>query len=228
MKPMSMSMKPRRAACPEGLVMSDVLIVVLSLVGSVFAVSATAKLAGRPAYRSFRDGLGEARVIPGRLLPSVALLLCAAEAATAGCLISAGMLVAAGTPGAFPLAGAGLGAAAVLSAVLAGGVALVIRRGTRARCSCFGAASSRPLGRVHLVRNLALLAVACAGLAAAATPSGHPAPATLLLAVGGGVAGALVFIRWDDLADLFTPIAPSPPGQAPNHSPAHAPRQEER
>jgi len=147
--------------------------------------------------------------MPGRLLPAVAVLLCAAETATAACLIIAGALAVTGAPGAAALARAALGAAAVLSAVLTGGVAAVIRRGIQARCSCFGAASSRPLGRIHLIRNLGLLTVACAGLVGALLPPGHPTMAGVLLAAGSGAAGALVFIRWEDVTDLFMPI----PGQ---------------
>ena len=49
---------------------SEFSIVVLSLAGCVFAASAAAKLNGRLAYRSLRDGLGETGLIPARLLPA--------------------------------------------------------------------------------------------------------------------------------------------------------------
>jgi len=110
------------------------------------------------------------------------------------------------TASAIVLAEAALAAAAVLTAVLATGVVVVIRRGTRARCPCFGADSGRPLGRLHLLRNLSLLAVVGAGLAAVLLTRGHPALAGMAVAAAAGALAALLFIRWEDLAELFAPI----------------------
>jgi hypothetical protein len=93
--------------------------------------------------------------------------------------------------------------------VLTSGVALIIRRGAQARCACFGARSSRPLGRAHLARNVGLLAVVGVGLIAAPLAHGRPAPAGAMLAAVAGAAAALVVIRWEDIADLFAPVPPS-------------------
>jgi uncharacterized membrane protein YphA (DoxX/SURF4 family) len=41
-----------------------------------------------------------------------------------------------------------------------------IRDGSRPPCSCFGARSTRPLGAIHVLRNLALLAVAVVAVVA--------------------------------------------------------------
>lgn len=186
--------------------MDDFSIAVLSLAGCVFAVSAAGKLRGRRAYRSFRDGLRETGLVPGRLLPTIAAVLCGAEAVIAATLITAGALTATATPGAKLLAESALAAAATLTAVLAAGVAAVVRRGTKARCACFGAGAGRPIGRAHLVRNLILLAVICAGLAAVMLTHGRPALAAAAVAAAAGVLAALVFIRWEDLTELFAPI----------------------
>jgi len=186
--------------------MGDFSIAALSLVGCVLAASAVTKLRSPRAYRAFREGLRETGVAPGRMLPAITAALCGAEAIIAAGLITAGALTAASAPGAIVLAEAALAAAAVLTAVLATGVVVVIRRGTRARCPCFGADSGRPLGRLHLLRNLSLLAVVGAGLAAVLLTRGHPALAGMAVAAAAGALAALLFIRWEDLAELFAPI----------------------
>ncbi len=66
--------------------MDELSIGVLCLAGCVFAASVAAKLRSRPAYRSFRAGLGDTALVPGRLLPAVSAALCAAEAAIAAVL----------------------------------------------------------------------------------------------------------------------------------------------
>jgi hypothetical protein len=184
--------------------MDEFSIVVLSLAGSVFAASAIAKLSSRPAYRSFRGGLAESGLIPVHMLPVTAACLAGTEAVAA-----AGLLAAAAAPGAAWVAEPALAAAVLLTTVLTLGVAVIIRRGTRARCACFGARSRRPLGRAHLARNLSLLVVVCSGLAVAPLAHGRPAPVGAVLAAVAAAVAALLFIRWDDVAELFTPI-PSP------------------
>lgn len=193
--------------------MSEFSIVVLSLVGCVFAASAAAKLNGRLAYRSFRDGLGETGLIPASLLPTAAGLLSLAEAIVAGALLAASGLTAAAVPGAAWPAESALVAAAALTVVLAAGVAVVVRRGTRAHCACFGARSARPIGRLHLARNLCLLTVIGAGLAGIPLSSSDAGAAGAVLAVAAGAVAALLLIRWDDLAELFMPVA-APTAQA--------------
>jgi hypothetical protein len=194
--------------------MGELWILVLSLTGWVFAASAAAKLSSRRAYRAFRDGLAESRLFPARLVPAVAASLAAAEAVLAGGLLAAAGLTTVAAPGAAWLAESALAVAAVLTAGLAVGVALVVRRGTRARCACFGARSARPLGRVHLARNLCLLAVVGAGLAGIPVARGHAGSAGAALAAVAGAVTALMFIYWDDLAGLFRPIT-APPAPVP-------------
>lgn len=189
--------------------MDEFSVVVLSLAGWVFAASAAAKLSSRQAYRSFRGGLAELGLIPGRMLPAAAASLAGTEVTAAVSMLTAVGLLAAAAPGAVRLATVALAVTAALTMVLVIGVVMVIRRGTPARCACFGAGASRPLGRVHLARNLGLLAVLCAGLAMVSMAHDRPSPAgTGLAAVVGGVL-ALLFIRWDDLAEVLTPISTS-------------------
>jgi hypothetical protein len=190
---------------------ADLLIAVLVLTGCVYGTSAAAKLGGRRAYRSYRAGLGEAGLVPARLLPATAAALAAGETAAAAGLAAAAVLTAVAGPGAVTVTAVSLSGAALLTAILAAGVAVVVHRGTRARCACFGAASGgsagRPLGRAHLLRNLGLLAVVAAGLAADAVTAGRPAPAGAVLAALAGAVAAVLLVRLDDLVAVFTPVS---------------------
>ena len=197
--------------------MDDVLIAVLCLCGCVFGTSAAAKLRGRAVYRAFRAGLGETSLVPDLLLPLAAAALVAGEAVAAATLAAAVPAMVVAAPGAAALACCALATAAALTATLAAGVSTVIRRGTRARCACFGAGSDRPLSQVHLTRNLSLFAVIAAGLAVLPLAAGHVTVTSASLAGGGlavatGAAASLLFIRWEDLAALFAPLAQRPDG----------------
>ncbi|OKI81719.1 MauE/DoxX family redox-associated membrane protein [Micromonospora sp. CB01531] len=99
----------------------------------------------------------------------------------------------------------------LLLAVLTTGVVLAVRRGTGARCACFGA-TERPLGRRHVVRNGILLASVAGALVAVALGAAYPlAPAGAAVALAAGAVGALILIRLDDLLDLFLPVSTAPP-----------------
>jgi Methylamine utilisation protein MauE len=191
--------------------LSEFSVATLILAACVFGASAVAKLHSRAAYRSFRAGLRETTLMPAGLLPVTVAALPGAEAVTAAGLTAAAVLVATAGPGANPAAEAALTVACLLTATLAAGVAVVIRRGTQARCACFGAGSTRPLGGAHLLRNLVLLAVLAAGLASSPLGHGHPGPADTIVAAAAGAVAALLFIRWEDLAELFAPIPSLPP-----------------
>jgi hypothetical protein len=138
------------------------------------------------------------------LAPAAAVLV-GAEALIAAGLSAAAVLIAASVPGAISIAEFALAVTALLISLLAVGVAVVIHRGTQATCACFGPGPGRQLGRAHLVRNLSLLAVICAGLAGVPLAHGRPAVAGAVLGAIAGAVAALLFIRWDDLAELFTP-----------------------
>ena len=71
-------------------------------------------------------------------------------------------------------------------------------------CRCFGAGDA-PLGRWHLARNGVLVAVAVTGLVATTVrtaPAAHPAGA--VITVAGALVAALIIMRFDELAELFS------------------------
>ncbi|HSZ48478.1 MAG TPA: MauE/DoxX family redox-associated membrane protein [Streptosporangiaceae bacterium] len=186
--------------------MGELIVGLVSMTAIVFGASAASKLRSGPAFRAFAAGLRETSLLPDRLLPRVATLLAGGEAAIAVLLAAAALVVWAG--GGVALAIAALAAAALLTVMLAAGVAVVMRRGVSARCACFGAASDQPLGRVHLIRNLSLLAVEVIGIALSplALP---PAPAGGAVALFAALIAALLVIRWEDLAALVAPLPPA-------------------
>jgi hypothetical protein len=182
----------------------------LTIAAIVFGTSAAAKLRGRTAYRSYRAGLREAAVVPGRLLPATAAVLAGYEALVAAASAVAAILTAASLPGAVVVSWLALAAAVVLTSVLAAGVGVVVGRGTQASCACFGAASARPLGAAQLVRNLSMLAVIAGGLISDGLAHGRHTPAAAAIGVAAGAVIALILIRLDDLVDLFMPPAATP------------------
>ncbi|MGN9838315.1 MauE/DoxX family redox-associated membrane protein [Nonomuraea sp. H19] len=154
------------------------------LIGAVFAVAAFTKLRSRADLRSFASTLV---MVPERLRLPVACVVATSEAATAALM-------------AIPEIGL------VLSGIMLGAFSLVIavtvRRGMRVSCRCFGP-SVVSLGWVHLVRNVLLLLVVALGGMALTFTSGPPAAAALAVAIPAGLAGAVVFIVFDDIAELF-------------------------
>jgi hypothetical protein len=201
--------------------MDELALAMLTLGAWVFTTSAAAKVRGRRAYRAFLAGLGESGLVPRRALPATAAALAVREAAIGVSLAAAAAADLATGRGAVPWAEAALALAAVLTTVLATGVAVVVRRGAQAPCACFGARPGRPLGRAHLVRNLVLLAAIGTGLVTSPLAGGPGAPAAAALGVAAGSVAALVIIRWEDLADLFSPgVAVTAPLRAPASTPA--------
>jgi hypothetical protein len=187
---------------------TDLSLAALVIAAAVYGASAASKLRGPASYRAYRRGLDQTSLVPERWLGSVAAALAAAETVTA-------VLAAVGTilliaHRALVVATAGLGAAALLAAVLTAGVAVVVRRGTRARCACFGAATVSRIGGTHLIRNGTLLAVLGAGLATMTTSAGRPAAGGVVLALAVAGTASLVLIRLDDIVELFrAPAAPT-------------------
>jgi hypothetical protein len=191
--------------------MTELLIAVLAAAAGVFAASAAAKLRSRAAYRSFRTSLRETRLLSERRLASVTRLLVASEAAVAASLSAAAVAAVVAVPGSRLLTAAALTAAAALTGTLLAGVAVVVHRGTRAQCACFGGRSARPLGWSQLARNGCLLGVLVAGLAGDLLGGGSPGLAGALLAVAAGGVAAPLFTHWDELVSLFAPLSPARP-----------------
>ena len=108
--------------------------------------------------------------------------------------------------GALALAPAvGYALALVLITAFTIGLAGVVRSGRQVACNCFGA-STAPIGAAHLARNLAILAVIGAGIAARALgPGAALAPGEQLTAIACGALAGAAIARWDDLAYLVRP-----------------------
>lgn len=187
--------------------MTELTIAVLAAACCVYLTSAIFKLHNRAAYQAFRAGLAETKLVPPRLLPATAAALATGETVAAGGLAAAAVVTVANLGSAAAFTASALALAIVLTAILAAGIAIVLYRGTRARCACFGSASDRVLAVPHLARDLGLLVFLVAALAGTEVGRGQPTVGGVALAViAGGVAG-LLLIRFDDLIALFTPIS---------------------
>ncbi|SES95722.1 MauE/DoxX family redox-associated membrane protein [Nonomuraea wenchangensis] len=162
--------------------------------GLVFLVAVIGKVRGRAAYEAFRRSVPELVPLPrGAASAVLPALVVAAECAVVVLLTVE------------RTAAAGLALAAAVLLAFTAGIGRALRAGVRASCRCFGMTPS-PLGRLHLVRNLALAALAVAGAAAVlAGAPGQPHPAGVALAVAGGALLALPAVFADDLAALFAP-----------------------
>jgi uncharacterized membrane protein YphA (DoxX/SURF4 family) len=168
------------------------------MVGLVFLASVVSKLRGRESYAGFVAAA--ARLGPGWLVSWVP------AGVLAGGVIAAEVAV----PVLLVLPGAawtGFLLAGVLTVGFALAVVAALRRGDRAPCNCFGV-SSRPVGGVHLVRNVVLAAAAGLGLAVGAAASGPTEPAGVVAAVVAGAVVAAVVVTADDVAELFRPVVP--------------------
>lgn len=169
--------------------MSYLLIACRTLLLGVFLAALAGKVRGRAAYRGFEASLRALGVLPRRLAGVAAAVVTAVEAA---------IVVLLAVPG---TVAAGFLLAAVLLTAFTTGIVLALRRGTTAPCACFGA-SVTPLGRVHVVRNLLLLAVAGAGPAAGT--GGGTEFAGVVLAVAAALVALVPVLRLDDLTALFS------------------------
>jgi hypothetical protein len=157
------------------------------LIGLVFAVAAVTKIRSPSAYREFASWLAALPVplAANRALPAAFI---AAEVATVALV-------------AVPVtAAAGLLLAAGCLAVMAGGTAVVAKRGARVSCQCFGPSSS-PLGARHIVRDGILLAIALVG--ALGTSRGTASLAGIALSLVAALIGATFVVFSDDLIALF-------------------------
>jgi hypothetical protein len=157
------------------------------LVAVVFAISAAGKLRTSGVRAAFRRSVADMAVLPARAVGPVAVSVPIAEAATVVLLVIPSTAVL------------GCVLALALIAAFTTGIVIVLRRGTKAVCLCFGT-TERPYRPRHLVRNGLLAAAALAG----SVLSGHPAdlPAALIM-IAGSVIAALVLVMFDELVDLF-------------------------
>jgi hypothetical protein len=165
------------------------------VVGLVFAASVVGKLRGRRPYAGFVAATG--RLAPVWVTSRVPVGVMAGGVVAAEVAVPV-LLVPTGT------AWAGFVLAGLLALAFAMAVLAALRRGDRAPCHCFGV-SARPVGGVHIVRNLVLTAAAGLGLAAGAVAAGPLEPAGVLAAVVAGAVVGAVVVAADDVAELFRP-----------------------
>ncbi|MGW8556696.1 MauE/DoxX family redox-associated membrane protein [Streptomyces tubercidicus] len=160
--------------------------------GLVFLCSALSKSRGAAAFRDFRDAVGWLAPALRRHTAPVAVVAVTAEAAVVVMLAAPAAVVA------------GFALAVVLLLAFTAVLVAALRRGVRTACHCFGGGDERLAPR-HVVRNVALVAVAIAGAAAAlnAPHIGAAPSARLLLTTGVAAVLALITVCLDDLANLF-------------------------
>jgi hypothetical protein len=175
----------------------------MALLCTVFAASAYGKIRSTTAWNSFTSSLKPLGLIPARLVRPTAIALAAAELVLTIALLWAVLAGFAKLDGALTVARWATAGAVVLLLVLTTGVATAVGRHTEASCACFGA-GTRPLGRLHLVRNAALLIIAILA-ALLATGDRQASAGALVVGAVAGVVGAALIIRLEDLADLFFP-----------------------
>ena len=162
------------------------------LFGLVLLASAVGKVRSGSAFGAFAASVREFGVLPaawtrGRVAAGVVV---AVEA-----LVPLLLLTGATAP-------AGLAVAALLLTGLAGAVALVVRRGARVACLCFGT-SATPLARRHVVRNAALALAAAVGAVAASAPAQPADPVGGAVAAAAGLVVAGLVVAMDDIVELF-------------------------
>ena len=160
------------------------------LCGLVLLVSSVSKVRSRKDYAEFVASV-PAFGVPERWVRPFAAVTVVAEIGITALLLSGAVLVT-------WLAVAGLVVAVGLFGVLTGAVWRAVARRSGAVCRCSGSARA-VLAHRHVVRNALLLLVAALG----ATVRSPADTVTAALAAAVGVVGAVLVIRFDDLAELF-------------------------
>jgi hypothetical protein len=170
------------------------------LIGLVFAVATVTKVRSLNAYRDFAFWLAALpvplagnRALPAAFIAAevaIVALVAVPVTATAGLLLAAGCL-----------------------AVMTGGTAVIVKRGARVSCQCFGPSSSL-LGARHIVRDGILLAIALAG--ALGTREGTASPAGIALSLVTALIGATFVVFSDDLVALFERDPAAQDGEPPH------------
>lgn len=176
--------------------MAYVTVGAMVLCGLVLLVSSVSKVRGGTDYAEFVASV-PAFGIPARWARLFAAATVASEVVITALLLPATVMLVVG--GNRWLAVVGLVLAAGLFGVLTAAVWRAVARRTGAVCRCFGPAAT-VLGHRHVVRNALLLLVALLGLA---TPVDSVDPLAAAVAATAGALGAVLVIRFDDLAELF-------------------------
>lgn len=171
--------------------MQYLVIGVRCLLGLVFLASVISKVAGAGAFDAFLTSLRGMSVLPPALARAAAWGVVLGEGGVCGLLAVPEPWAAVG----------GFAIAAGLLAMFACGIALSTRQGVHVPCRCFGA-STVPLGRPHVARNVVLAGLAVLGETCAQADGTVQAGGAVLAVCAGLLFGGLV-VRFDDLLELF-------------------------
>lgn len=166
------------------------------VLAGVFLASVWSKLGG-VRFRVFVASAAPLELLPRGWRSKAAAAVVAGELAVTTAFAGGAALAVAGLAR-WPLLLGFLGAMGLLLAFTVV-IGLVLRRGERAPCHCFGAHDT-PLGPVHVVRNVILIGLAVAGSLADA--NGYTVPGVAIAFVAGALVAALV-VYFDDLVALF-------------------------
>lgn len=186
--------------------MAYVTIGAMVLCGLVLLVSSVSKVRSRADYAEFVASV-PAFGFPARWTRLFAVATVVAEFASTVLLLPATVLLVAGVGTVRWFAAAGLVLAVGLFGALTAAVWRAVARRSGAACRCFGSAST-VLAHRHVVRNMVLLLAATLGLAALSTMDSAD-PVAAAVAATAGALGAVLVIRFDDLAELFAGPPPT-------------------
>jgi hypothetical protein len=170
--------------------MAYLLLTVQLIVGGVFVVSAFGKVRAQAAFvRSLAD-FG----VSVRFRALVGVVVTATEIAAVVLVL----VPATAVPGLV------LGAVLFLSFAVV--VGMMVRRGRRPQCRCFGVESA-PLRGAHVMRNVVLAALAAAGAAAGVVMNTTPvfSAGSFVVAVLVAAVVVAVVVGLDDLLDVVAP-----------------------
>lgn len=181
--------------------MTSSLLVLRAMLAAVFAVAAVTKIAS-PQQRAGLTRLTRTIFrIDGRLAAVATYALVLAEASASGLLIVTARV--------------GLVIATAVVAALTAGLLIALARGADEPCQCFGVSSSA-IAIPHVIRNVALLGAALAGLLLTSQDGTTLSAASTAVSVLAGVVLAVATILFDELVGVFG--AKPPPQRA--HDPS--------
>jgi len=161
-----------------------------SALALIFVIACISKVQNIKSYRAFRESLDDIGLSSVLAIRALSLAIPAAEAAVA-------LLILMNRTSVW-----GLVASAALLVSFTGGVGVAKARGRTVRCRCFGESSASTEAQ-HILRNAVLITTSIAGVLTGLASAGHTTRAMVILAIGIGVIGAALFLRWDELAFLL-------------------------
>ncbi|SDQ71094.1 MauE/DoxX family redox-associated membrane protein [Thermostaphylospora chromogena] len=161
-------------------------------IGAIFLCAAVGKLMNPRSLNDLATLVRTTGLIRGRLSAGFGALILTVELAIASAMAIPVRLVT--------MLGFAMAACFMLFSIFV--IFLLNRRGTAFTCACFGS-SVKPLGPIHVVRNLMIALIACVGMLF--SPEAGRLPSTMIaLAVVTGLTAGGFLIALDRLSDLFS------------------------